>query len=59
MNALGVIRGLFVLVLCLALAVPAQAQYYQQGYGGYYNQGGYYPQSGGFRGVTSSIGNRP
>lgn len=71
MNALGAIRGLVgktlavagVALMCLAVATPASAQYYNQGYynqgyGGYYNQGyGYQPSGGGFRGVTSSIGN--
>lgn len=65
MNALGANRGwtsraltvVGIALLCLAIATPASAQYYQQGYGGRYQQGyGYYPSGGGFRGVTSNIG---
>ena len=68
MNVLGAIRGFMartvtgvvagVALVCLAVATPASAQYYQQGYGGSYQYPqGYTPSGGGFRGVTSSIGN--
>lgn len=58
-----VLSYLGVAILCLALVGPANAQYYNQGYynqgyGGYYQQGyGYQPSGGGFRGVTSRVGN--
>ena len=73
MIALGAIRGFMsrgltvvaVTLMCLAVATPASAQYYNQGYnynqpgyGGYYQQGyGYQPAQSGFKGVTSSISN--